>query len=292
MLPTKSLKEIKADGNLTLNLLIYGDSGVGKTTLAATAAELGKVLFIDAESGAKFINEKYSDKIDLLVLNDAKLLDEVLKPENLKEYKTIIIDSATEVMKKLIDKVKGNKDKPTLADWGLIITQMESYFRKLRDLDKNIILVALSQEKGDEDLVLKRPALAGKNLPADIVGIVDICVYLENSQQGRIAYTQPTIKYYAKDRTGKLPDKIMGENLNIKFIVDKVLSKPEPLSEEQLKSIYNMIAEMKYDEKTIVEIAKFGNASVIEDLTKVNAIKVIKALEKKLELYKSNEKVK
>jgi adenylate kinase family enzyme len=284
MLQIKNLGEQQKEGNTTINLLVYGDPGVGKTTFAATAAELGKVLYIDAESGAKFIDKKYADKIDILHLADVSVLDEVLKPANIAEYKTIVIDSITEVMKKLLDRIKGSKDKPTIADWGTVINQMESFFRKFRDLDKHVIMCALSSEKGDEDVVLKRPSLSGKNLPADIVGIVDICLYMENNQLGRVAYTQASQKYYAKDRTNTLPDKIVNEDLNVKFLVDLATTTPSKATEDQLETIYGAIMTLGYDDTTVAKMASYGGANTLAELGQKGADKVIKALEVKLSL--------
>lgn len=290
MLPVLNLAEVKKSGNTTINLLVYGDSGVGKTTLAATAAELGKVLYVDAESGSKFINEKYAKNIDILKIDDISILDEVLKPDNIKEYKVVVLDSITEIMKKLVDKAKGNKEKPSLSDWGNVINEMETYFRRFRDLDKHIILVALSQEKGDEDLVLRRPSLSGKSLPADLVGIVDICLYLENTQNGRVAYSQPSPKFYAKDRTNTLPEKISGENLNIKFISDKATSKPSQMTDEQAKEIFEGIDKLRLDSESIVKMAEYGGADSIEELSEKGAEKIILAIRKKLETFKEPQK--
>ena len=145
---------------------------------------MGKVLYVDSEAGTKFIDKKYADNIDILALKDVDLLDEVLRPENVKEYNTIVLDSVTEIMKKLVDKVKGNKDVAQVQDWGKVISKMEWYIRQFRDLEKNVILVALEQEYPDGDSLVKRPSLSGKSLPQNIVGYMDVCLYMASSQTG------------------------------------------------------------------------------------------------------------
>lgn len=282
MLKVKSLKDVKSDGNITLNMIIYGASGVGKTTLAATAAELGKVLYIDAEAGSKFIDEKYKDKIDILTLENVYDLNDVLKIENIKEYKTIVLDSLTEIMKKLVDKIKGTKEQATMQDWGKIISQMETYIRKFRDLEKNVIVCALETEKDDEGIVLKRPSISGKNLPNDIIGFMDVCLYLQNTSQGRVANTEPSQKFYAKNRGGKLPSVIKQEDLNVKFIFDKMTTLAEQITEEQLKTIYDGINELQLEAEAISRMADYGGALTIEELTKKGAEKVVRALELKI----------
>lgn len=291
MLNVKSLKETKSEGNLTLNMIVYGASGVGKTTLAATSAELGKVLYIDAEAGSKFIDEKYANKIDILSLDNVYDLTEVLKPENIKEYNTVVLDSLTEIMKKLVDKVKGTKEQATMQDWGKIISQMETYVRKFRDLNKNVIICALESEKEDDGTILKRPSISGKNLPNDIIGFMDICLYLENTQQGRIAHTEPSNKFYAKNRGGKLPSIIKQEDLNIKSIYEKVSTPAKMITEEQLKKIYAGINTLQLGNEAITKMADYGGGLVIEDLTEKGAEKVIKALDLKIGVWeKENAK--
>jgi len=283
MLNIKNLKEQKKEGNITLNMIVYGDSGVGKTTLAASASEVGKVLYIDAESGAQFIPDEYAKNIDVLNLQNIEELDQVLLPANTEQYSTIVLDSITEIMKKMIDKIKGTKDNATIADWQKIIGGMEKYFRRFRDLKQNIILVALSAEKEDDGIILKRPNLSGKNLPADVVGFMDVCIYLENTvAQGRVGHTDPSQKFYAKDRTNKLPKKIEQKDLKFKTLLDLVTIKPEPLSKEMLKTINNGIKDLKLEKDDIVKMAKYGGADIIEELTLLGAEKVIKAIDLKL----------
>lgn len=282
MLAIKNLQEQKKEGNTTVNMIVYGASGVGKTTLASTAAELGKVLYIDAEAGSKFIDDKYAKNIDILTLVNVFDLDKVLEPENLKPYNTIVLDSVTEIMKKLVDAIKGTKEQATMQDWGKIINKMETYIRRFRDLDKNVIICALETEKEDEGIILKRPSMSGKNLPNDIIGFMDICLYLENTAQGRVAHASPSQKFYAKNRGGHLPDKIEQKNLNMKWISEQVFEKPEPASKEQLEKITEGAKKLGMKVSDVKKMAKFGGADTLEELSAKGAEKVIKALALKL----------
>ena len=202
MLNVKNLKDEQSKKTPILNVLLYGDAGVGKSTMAASISQLGKTLLIDAEAGSQFLPEKYAKNIDVLKIKDIDELDDVLTEENVKEYSCVILDSITELAKKMTDKIKGEKEMATLQDWGKIIVLLENYFRKFRDLNKHCVLVALAQEKDDEGMVIKRPSLSGKSLPADITGFQDLCLYLEVQKNGeRFAYTQPSPKFWSKDRT-------------------------------------------------------------------------------------------
>lgn len=237
MLKIQNLKKTQEEHSPRLNVLVYGDAGVGKTTFAASAAELGRVLLIDAESGSQFLPEEYAKNIDVLKLENVDDLDEILKEENVKDYQTIVIDSITEVAKKMCDKIKGNKESLTVGDWGKVITELETFFRKFRDLNRHGVLVALAQEKDDDNIVVKRPSLSGKNLPANVVGFQDVCIYLDSTSVGRVGHTAPSQKYWAKDRTNKLPVELKDDQLTIKAIYDLCAGQAKEASPEDMTEI-------------------------------------------------------
>jgi len=112
---------------MNLKIMIHGHPGVGKTVLASTAKD---ALFLDAEGGALSILDKIEKKeIEVIKINDFEDLENIyaeLKSGKYKNKKTVIIDSLTEVQKKLMDKIV--KDHPeikraygdglALSDWG------------------------------------------------------------------------------------------------------------------------------------------------------------------------------
>jgi phage nucleotide-binding protein len=285
MLNVKNLAEIQKQGNQTLNILIYGQPGTGKTTLASSVSKLGKTLLIDSEAGSKFIKEEFAGNIDYLKLEKIEQLDEVLKKENIKEYKAIIIDSISDVLKRMIDKVKGTKETPQLQDWSKIIGGLETYFRHFRDLDKHCILVALSQDHEDEGIILQRPLLAGKSLPQNVCGYMDIVLYLTSDKQNkRHGFVQPTEKYYAKDRSGMLGDNLVDEQLNIQWISERCLITPKSASKEQLERVSELVKELKLDNDAKLKAAFWVGAIDLKVLNCVQAEKIIGMLEKKLSL--------
>lgn len=84
-----------------LILGIYGEPGIGKTTLAATItdSEFGRpALYIDARGNPHVVNS-YADRIDVVTIEKFAQLEAIrqslLKDKTL-DYKTIIIDTLTE----------------------------------------------------------------------------------------------------------------------------------------------------------------------------------------------------
>ena len=141
--PSFVIKSAKASYQY-LNLLIYGDFGVGKTSLAASAQDvltMQDTIFIDVESGGRVIDDR--EDIDTVGINafqqfarvyeflrmhckarDANDIDQMIKLESYfktrdpkqpyivtepKRYKTVIVDSLTEVQKYCMYQLLGVK---------------------------------------------------------------------------------------------------------------------------------------------------------------------------------------
>jgi hypothetical protein len=79
-------------------MLIYGSSGVGKTVFGSTA---DKVLFLDAEAGMMSVKDKKIDRVKIKTFQDVIDSYNFLKSGQ-HEYKTVVIDSLTEIQKKNI----------------------------------------------------------------------------------------------------------------------------------------------------------------------------------------------
>lgn len=241
-----------------LKMVIYGDFGVGKTTLAASAQdvrEMSDVIFIDAESGTMTINDR--DDIDVITVADYKQfarvyefmrehckyrdqgdLDQLAKFEIVlkgldpndpndkeqveairtkpKQYRTVVIDSLTEVQKYCMYQLTGVRaathsldlppDAPQFKEWGQSREMIGILVRQFRNLPLHTIFVCGRQEETDE---LKRmhyaPNLPGK-LAHDILGFVDVTGFYQaltqtdGSSITRRLWLSPQTTFKAKNR--------------------------------------------------------------------------------------------
>lgn len=165
-----------------LNMIIYGDTGVGKTHLAGTAVDFAgtnEPLFIDFEGGTKTLHGKEIDVTRPKNWKDIQAILDYLVNDNTK-YKCVIIDPLTELQKKHsmgyilgeLDDDRGYTDlaraeAPTRQDWLRSGEQMWKFIRAFRDLaylkDKSrrvhVIMTAL--ERYDEKRSLMCPSLPG-----------------------------------------------------------------------------------------------------------------------------------
>lgn len=204
-----------------LNILIYGDPGAGKTHLSATAqddARTSPVLFIDVEGGTTTIRRRKD--IDVRRIGSiAELIEihKILVDENDGYYKTVIIDSLTElqkldmrdIMREVVQRRPDlDPDVPSMREWGKSAEHIRRIVRGFRDLPLNTIMTALSNVERDENgVVTFYPSLPGK-LKMEVPGFMDIVGYLsaqiENDEAIRRIQFAKTKRVIAKDRTDSL----------------------------------------------------------------------------------------
>jgi len=290
MLQVKNLAEMQKKGNQTISILIYGESGSGKTTFASTSAQLGKVLYIDLENGTKFIDKELSKNIDIMNISSINDLDDIFVESNITEYKTVVIDSITDLLTRLIEEVKGGKENVSLPDWNIIIGKFERLMRKLRKYEKNVILIALSQDKEDENKIIKRPMLATKGLPHKIPALFDYILYIaQDDLHNRFILTNETGKYLAKCRVFKnqeLPNKLEKEQINFKWFYEYVLVPAQQASPEQIQEVKDKFKELKITQNQITDALIWAGVIDIKQLTVPAYQKLVELLDKKLAMKK------
>jgi phage nucleotide-binding protein len=210
--------------NPKLNLLVYGKPGAGKTRFSGTCAPRFKPLILSAESGLlslkalKDANGKPID-FDFLQIEKFEQLSEVynsLKFGKL-DYDTVVMDSITEIQQVCMDKILREEkiEKARIQDWGTLNLRMVNLIRAFRDLDKNLIVTALSDTITDEETGTNTmaPLVQGK-LKETLAGYFDEVFYAFSKEgknpEGKVEVkhylqTRNTQKAIAKDRSGQLP---------------------------------------------------------------------------------------
>lgn len=221
-----AIEELKiyqpAAADTKIKLLVYGDPGVGKTTFAASSAaekELSPVLFLNVEGGMLSVVDYKPDTVDIKSMDDLARAFRYLT-SSANKYKTVIIDSLSELAQLGLDSVVGKAlgknggsgskregmDDAFLEDYGKNTHQIARIIRAFRDLPMHVILTCLSASTMDD---AKRetvyPALTPKlrsQIPAyvDIVGYLFVAQDNEGKSTRRMLF-QPYGKFMAKDRS-------------------------------------------------------------------------------------------
>lgn len=204
-----------------LNMLIYGDSGIGKTTLCGSAsavAEMSPVLILDIEAGLEPLRTFYPD-VDFLRIKTVKNLVDIYRDLATTKhgYKTVVVDSLTELQKLymaeiMVNVVKADSERdpdvPGMFEWNKNTEQIRKLVKAFRDLPMNTIFTALADQREDNNITRTVPSFSRK-LIGDIPAQLDLVLYFYTKMQKgeikRFLLTSKTERVAAKDRTTKLP---------------------------------------------------------------------------------------
>ena len=216
-----------------LKILVFGESGAGKTTFVGTAQDsplTSPAFMLDIEGGSTVLN----DKPDIDVKQSRKMIGEDSKPgeesvqeiadilhKNPKYYKFFALDSLTElreidmqeVMLQQFNKKPDTTDiyVPSPREWGKSGSRVKEVLRYLKDLPCHVVVTTLLSEKKDErtGIIKMEPMLPGQ-LQGQVPGFFDIVGFLKattkNGATIRTMQFKKTERVMAKDRTKALPD--------------------------------------------------------------------------------------
>ena len=186
----------------TIKMMIYGQAGIGKSTLALSTP---KPLLLDFDNGVKRINMSHLEGIDTVQVGSWQDVKDVLQ-EDLSAYQTIVIDTIGKMMDFIITYKCGTR-QPQIRDWGGINQEFSWLTRTVGSLNKNVVFVAHRDTRKEGDDTVFIPALREKSYNA-IVTELDLLGYLEmrndNGRQMRTITFDPTIRNDGKN-TCNLP---------------------------------------------------------------------------------------
>jgi hypothetical protein len=204
-------------------ILVYGDSGSGKTYFAGTFPD---PLFLDLEDGMRSLLQ-LKRNIKRYPKNPAQnitSLDEVrafyqivknIKPD-VAPFKTIVVDSLNElqilVLENSIKTTQTTRiydDQPTQGDYGKLARDMQTLVRMFLKLPYNIVFIAGAKERDyPEEKIL--PAFLGKKTGPDVRRIIEQVGFCYTKQASKEQPAEHVVAFgdnpafIAKDRTGKL----------------------------------------------------------------------------------------
>lgn len=193
----KSPQEIVV--NPTIQMLIYGQAGVGKTTLALSAPS---PLLIDTDGGVSRVNPGH--RCDTVQVADYQDILDVLN-EDLTKYQTIIIDTGGKLLDFMANWIiarngklgKGNGSL-TLQGFGERKAEFRQFCRRIRTLGKHIIFVAHRETQKNDDAIRYVPIFGGSSYD-DLVTELDLVGYLEAYGRKRVITFDPTDKNDGKN---------------------------------------------------------------------------------------------
>jgi phage nucleotide-binding protein len=236
------IRTTKEQSQSTVKMLIYGESGAGKTSLAATLSE--PTLIISSEAGLLCLanKEKAIDVIDISKTDDDKVIKKEMRinrlleaytfvnqPEVQKKYKWLFIDSLTEISQNLIEALYREfpDRKDSLVMYSENAKRMRGLIKSFRDIPHyNVVFTALPAVNEDENhFRFTSISMVGKAVASVVPAMFDEVFYLDviesedRKEQKRVLLTQKKSTLVCKDRSGMLDEH---EPANLDHIAKKI----------------------------------------------------------------------
>ena len=191
----------------TIKMLVYGQPGIGKSTMALSAPQ--PVLF-DFDGGVQRVNVAFQcPTLQVKSWEEAlQALDE-LKGGDVP-CQTIVIDTAGKMLDFMSDYIMRNDSKMRMRDGSLSLkgygarkVMFQNFLRDVAMMGKNIVFVAHEREEKDGDTKIVRPEIGGSSA-GDLMKELDLVGYVQAVGSDRTVYWTPQEKFYAKN-TCNLP---------------------------------------------------------------------------------------
>ena len=191
-----------------VKLLVYGQSGAGKTTLIKT---LPKPIVLSAEGGLLSLQDA---DLPFIEISDMETLREayiwLTQSDEAKGFESVALDSISEIAEVVLNAEKKATKDPRQA-YGAMQEQMTDIIRSFRDLPGRHVYMSAKLEKTQDEMgrVLYAPSMPGNKTGQALPYFFDEVLALRVEKDGE-GVTQRALMcdsdglWLAKDRSGKL----------------------------------------------------------------------------------------
>lgn len=187
-----------------LKVLIYGQAGVGKSTLALSSP---KPLMIDCDGGVHRINQTH--RRDTVQVESYEDVLNVLN-EDLSAYESLIIDTGGKLLDYMAEYIVKRNSKMgkmngmlTLQGYGERKAEFTALCKKISLMNKHLVFVAHRQTQQENDSYRYVPLFGGSNYDS-LVTELDLVGYMEAIGKKRTITFDPTDRNDGKN-TCNLP---------------------------------------------------------------------------------------
>lgn len=212
-----------------LTIILFGPSGVGKTTAAWTAPTPLLALTTEPDRRTRFARHLHIDQAgrdirETFVKHRGQLDAGYLyarRPEN--GIQTVVIDTVAQAYRLALEYEMGNPNgKPTLPNHGDATAWLERYLRHWMELPLNVVLVCheLIVQEGEVTERIPRMSTNQPGLALTVESTVDVAAYCgvvpsENGGPRYVGQVVPAGGRHCKDGTGCLARGLEPIELNL-----------------------------------------------------------------------------
>jgi len=253
-----------------LLITIYGDPGIGKTSVAFTA---GKPFLLDFDKGVERAVQEYRPFV--LRITDYQAMKNIIEseqlPQQVKEngYECVILDTGGTMLDNCIapwlikqnSKLGNNTGGLSLQGWGALSVEFNQLVvNKLRDMGLHVIVICHAKEDGDGDNRKIRPLLKGSSLDI-LYQSCDLLGFMTMRGTKRTIDFNPTQEHHGKN-VANLPVQIVPDANDPKF--DGFLKR---LIDQTLQGMQQQTSAQKIALERMAEIKdKMANANTPDEI--------------------------
>lgn len=197
-------KPSELEMNPTIKMLIYGQPGIGKSSLALSAPS---PVLLDFDGGIHRVNGAFHCPT-LQVHSWEEVM--LMWNEDLSEFKTIIIDTAGKMLDYMAAYIVKEDSNMAKRDGSLSLNgyrvrkkMFTDFIAMCSTLGKHLVFVAHEKEEKDGETKIVRPEIGGSSA-ADLIKELDLVGYMQAVGTDRTIFWTPQEKFYAKN-TCNLP---------------------------------------------------------------------------------------
>lgn len=248
----------------TIVIVVYGEAGIGKTSLAFTAKD---PLLLDFDNGA-YRSAYRKDSVQIESWSD---ISQITK-EDVEDYQTVIIDTLGKCLDTIAShltntdpKVRNKNGGLTISGWGSLKSVFLEWLKSILALGKDVVILAHSKEGNKSDDMIYRLDFSGSS-GNEVIKDADLLAFYHMSGLSRKLEFSPTDAW-----TGKDPAQLGSQLVPDFSLVDDYL-------EGVIASTKAKLGDISEESKAISEEIKAHKA----EIEKINSLKALNAYTSKL----------
>ena len=179
------LKNTNDVAQAKVKALVYGQAGVGKTTLATT---MPKPIIISAEGGLLSISGSGIPFIEVSNMQELNEAYQWIASPEAEQFESVVLDSISEIGEIVLAYEK-TVNKDGRAAYGELQVQMTALIRSFRDLPGKHVLMTAKLDKVQDEMgrVLYGPSMPGAKLSQQLAYFFDavFALRVEKDAEGK-----------------------------------------------------------------------------------------------------------